>query len=89
MCALCSTVKKAWEDLDMVKLTNVYERWKMVLDLILKDNGGNKYIEANRGKLFRNPSWEAEDLDETSRREAVDVEDMTAEDIDDVDLGLD
>lgn len=24
--ALCSTVKKAWEDSDMVKLTNAYER---------------------------------------------------------------
>lgn len=61
----------------------------MVLDLILKDNGGDKYIKANRGKLFRNPSRETEDLDETSRREAVDAEDMAAEDIDNVDLGLD
>ena len=86
--ALCSTVERAWGDLDMVKLSNVYERWKMVLDLILKDDGGDKFVEANRGKLFRQPPREAEDLDEMTRREAVDDEDMTAEDIDNVDLGL-
>ena len=73
----------------MVKLTNVYEQWNMVLDLILKDNGGDKFIEANRGKLFRSPSWEAEDLDEESRRGADDIEGMTAEDIDNTNLGLD
>ena len=61
---------------------------KMVLDLILKDDGGDKFGEANRGKLFRQPPREAEDLDEMTRREAVDDEDMTAEDIDNVDLGL-
>ena len=33
--ALCNTVTKAWEELDRVKLTNEYERWKLVLDLIL------------------------------------------------------
>ena len=63
-------------------------RWKMVLDLILKDDGGDKFGEANRGKLFRQPPGETEDLDEMTGREAVDDKDMTAEDIDTVDLGL-
>ena len=87
--ALCSTAEKAWEEFYMVRLTNVYERWKMVLDLILKDNDGDKFIETNRGKLFGSPSREAEDLDEESGSVAVDIEDMTAEDTDIINLGLD
>ena len=43
----------------------------MVLDLILKDNAGNKFIEANRGKLFRSLSQEAEDLNEESEHKAI------------------
>ena len=62
--ALCRTVEKAWEDLDPIKLTNVYNRWKMVLDLIIEDNGGDALVESKRGKLFHVPSEEAEDLDE-------------------------
>ena len=62
--ALCNTVMKAWGELEAVKLTNVYERWKLVLDLIIEDNGGDRLIESKRGKLFREPSREAEDLDE-------------------------
>ena len=42
--ALCNTTTKAWNNLDAVKLKNVFERWKMVLNLILKDNGGDRYI---------------------------------------------
>ena len=87
--ALCATVMKAWEELDSVKLTNVYERWKMVLDLILKDDGGDKFVEANRGKLFRAPSQEAEDLEEEQRELAAEIDQLTGEDIDRMDLGLD
>ena len=47
-----------------IKLENVYERWKLVLDLIIEDKGGDRLIESKRGKLFREPSPEAEDLDE-------------------------
>ena len=86
--ALCSTIEKAREELDMVKLTNVYERWKMVLDLILKDNGSSKFIQANRVRLFQRPSQEAEELDNTSWDKVVGAEDMTRENIDNANLGL-
>ena len=79
--ALCRTVTRAWEELDAIKLTNVYERWKMVLDLILKDDGGDRFIESNRGKLFRAPSQEAEDLDEDNVPPPADADNLTAEDI--------
>ena len=77
--ALCNTVNKAWDELDATKLRNVYERWKLVLDLIIKDKGGDRFIESNRGKLFRAPSPEAEELDE---EEEVDEDELSGEDID-------
>merc|ERR1711966_508988 len=83
--ALCNTVDRAWDELDATKLRNVYERWKLVLDLIIKDEGGDRYIEGNRGKLFKTPSPEAEELDEEEDEEE---EELTAEDIDNNDLGL-
>ena len=58
------------------------------MDLILKDNGGGKFIEADRWKLFGSQSWEAEDLDEESGSGVVDTEDMTAKDKDNIDLAL-
>ena len=68
---------------------NVYERWKLVLDLIKKDDGGDKFVESNRGKLFRAPSREAEDLDEDVAQRGIDDEGLTANDVDEMDLGLD
>ena len=68
--------------MDAIKLRNVYERWKLVLDSIIKDDGGDRYIEANRGKLFKVPSPEAEELNEEEDEE----EEMTAEEIDTNDL---
>ena len=59
---LCKTVEDAWEMLESVKLQNVYTRWKMVLDLIIEDDGGDRFVEAKRGKLFREPS--AEELED-------------------------
>ena len=59
---LARTVRKSWGELDPVKLTNVYNRWKLVLDLIIKDEGGDRKVESKRGKLFRAPSDEAEVL---------------------------
>ena len=38
---LCTIVTEAWEKLEEIKLKNVYEHWKLVLDLIIEDNGGN------------------------------------------------
>ena len=37
-------------------LQNVYNRWKIVLDLIIEDYGEDRLIEAKRGKLYRAPS---------------------------------
>ena len=68
--------------MDAIKLRNVYERWKLVLDSIIKDDGGDRYIEANRGKLFKVPSPEAEELNEEEDEE----EEMTGEEIDTNDL---
>ena len=86
--ALRRTVTKAWEELDAIKLTNVFERWKMVLDLILKDDGGDRFIESNRRKLFHMPSQEAEDLDKDDVRHTAYADNLTAEDIDLHDLDL-
>ena len=79
---------KAWGELDAVKLTNVYERWKLVLDLILKDDGGDRFIESNRSKLFRTPYQEIEDLEEEELRHEVDAKSITAEEIDLINLEL-
>lgn len=61
--ALARTVTRLWDELDPVKLTNVYNRWKLVLDLIIEDEGGDRLIESRRGKLYGAPSDEAEVLD--------------------------
>ena len=58
--ALWRTCKAAWDEFDPQKLTNVFERWKKVLDLIIEDEGGNGLVESKRGKLFSAPSAEAE-----------------------------
>ena len=71
---------KAWDELDATKLRNVYERWKLVLELIIKNGGGDRYIKANRGKLFKEPSPEAEELDE---EEDEGEEELSAEEIED------
>ena len=83
---LCSTVTRAWDKLDLVKLDNVYKRWKLVLDLILKDGGGNKFIKSNRGKIFRAPSREAEDPGKDAAQRDVDDEGLTAGEIEDINL---
>ena len=83
--ALCNTVDKAWDELDTTKLRNVYERWKLVLDLIIKDDDGERYIEANRGKRYKVPSPEAEELDEKKDKGE---EELSTEEIDTDDLDL-
>ena len=61
------------------KLRNAFERWKLVLNLTIKDNDGDCYIEANQGKLFKAPSLEAEELD---KEEDEEEDELTAEEID-------
>ena len=86
--ALCNTVMKAWGELEPVKLTNVYERWKLVLDLIIEDNGGDRLIGSKRGKLFRESSHEEEDLEEDAPAPPVDPEELTAAQINNEDLDI-
>ena len=75
--------------MDSTKLTNVYDRWRVVLDLIIEDNGGDQLIEAKRGKLFRAPSSEIEDLGEgETERVPADEENITAEEVNEIDLDL-
>ena len=57
--SLCKTVMNAWDELDSTKLVNVYKRWKLVLDLIIEDNGCLKVINRfilGRRCLFLSPS---------------------------------
>ena len=61
----------------------------MVLDLIIEDNGGDRLIEAKRGKLYRAPSPEMEDLGDDQQSRDVDDNERTEEDIDVMDQGLD
>ena len=61
-----------------IKLENVYERWKLVLDLIIEDNGGDRLIKSKRGKLFREQSHETEDLNEDNSAPPVDPKKLTA-----------
>ena len=85
---LCKTVMNAWDELDSTKLANVYKRWKLVLDLIIEDNGGDRLVEAKRGKLYREPSREAEDLEDEETRRIVDDSEISPEEIELEDLDL-
>lgn len=62
--ALCRTVEESWTKLEDVKLENVYKRWLKVLELIIEDEGGDRLVEKRRGKLYREPSATAENLDD-------------------------
>ena len=82
--ALARTVDNAWRKMDPVKLTNVWNRWRLVLDLIIEDDGGNRKVESKRGKLFRAPPEEPECIHDVVSREetvmdAADEEDLDAE----------
>ena len=83
--ALARTVEAAWLEMGPVKLTNVWNRWRLVLDLIIEDGGGNRKVESKRVKLFRARPEHDEcigDLVDLNREEtaadAVDEEDLDA-----------
>ena len=48
---LADTVEKCWNDVDMNEqiLKKVHQRWKLVLELILKGKGTNNLVERHRG----------------------------------------
>ena len=70
---LCNTVVDAWKSLHPIKLLNVYNCWLLVLDLIIEDNSGNRLIETKRGKLYRAPSAEIENVEEEDDDKSDDV----------------
>ena len=58
--ALARTVDRAWDDLDPVSLANILNRWWLVLDVIIDDNGGNRTEESKRGNIFLGSLQEVE-----------------------------
>jgi hypothetical protein len=84
--ALARSVNNALRELQDVKLSNVFRRWKFVLDLIIEDEGDNLKVESKRGKLFRAPSGEVENIGEAETGEAAETIDTAdREDTDGVD----
>ena len=51
----------------------MFRRWKFVLNLIIEDDGDNLKVESKRGKLFRAPSDEAENIDEAETVDAAET----------------
>ena len=84
-----NTVMNAWGELESIKLENIYERWKLVLDLIIEDNGGNQLIEAMYVKFYQEPSPEVEDLNKETTRCVSDDNSIIPKDINCRDQGLD
>lgn len=78
--ALFNTMMKVWDKLDTIKLMNVFERWKLVLALILKDDDGDRCIESNRGKFFCAPSREVEYLGKEYARRTTDADNLPSKD---------
>ena len=51
-----ATVLNAWEIFPTKTIGKFFERWVKVLDFLLKDNGGNRFVEKDRGKLTNDPT---------------------------------
>ena len=60
---LVKTVEAAWLKSEPTKLTDIWNRWLMVINLIIKDEDRDRLVESRRGKRFRAPTDEAEDID--------------------------
>ena len=71
-----------WKVLEPVKLENVYNRWLKVLDLIIKDNGRDRFVESKRGELYSEPSNDIESLDDNGDNEEDPTDEQLAAKID-------
>ena len=60
---LAKTVEATWLKSEPTKLTDIWNRWLMVINLIIKDEDRDRLVESRRGKRFRAPTDEAEDID--------------------------
>ena len=80
--SLWRTCETAWEELETAKISNVYGRWNKVLDLIIEDEGGDRLVEARRGKLFSVPS---EISEEAANERTSEDDEPTADKVDAMD----
>ena len=67
---LATTVEQAWLQFPAATIESVYQRWLLVLDLIIKDDGGNRFVESYRGKLTNDPTTIGDD-EEAGAQEAM------------------
>ena len=65
-----------------LKLKNVYNRWLKVLDLIIEDDGGDRFVESKRGKLYSEPSNDIESLDKDCDNEEDPTDEQLAAEMD-------
>ena len=78
---LCKIVAKVWDELSKAKLRNVYKRWKLGFDLIIKYHGQDWYVESNWGKLFQTSSLEAEYLNKEKKPQEVEEKELLEKEI--------
>ena len=60
---LAKTIEATWLKFEPTQLTNLCNCWLMVLGIIIEIEGGDWLVESRRGKLFRVPTNEADDID--------------------------
>ena len=53
--AIAHSALQAWRDLPSNKISRVFSRIPIVLDLIIEDQGGNDKVEGRRGRLIEAP----------------------------------
>ena len=87
--ALAKSVEDAWNgNLSTQAFYNVFKRLRVVLQSIIKDEGGNRLVEQHRGKLFRDANIiDLTSIDDENLNEIeVDTEVNDADDASVVDL---
>ena len=66
--ALAQTIERVWEAYDSMEvLQKVYDRWLQVLKIIIEDNGDNKLVDKQQGKLFADFDFVCPPLTEEER----------------------
>ena len=81
--AIAEATEKAWSEFLAEKIEKVYVRWLLVLRLILKDKGGNRFVETHRGKLTSDP------LNDNSNLNAEEIFDENEEEQEMIDVWAD
>ena len=80
---LAGSVEEAFENLSEQMLHNIYERWVLVLDLMIRDEGGNKLVEKCRRKDDKVEDFVH--INEDMHKGIIIVEDSTDEEFENVD----